>query len=223
MHRRLISVAWLVGASGCTGTGQPWLEAEIQRVVSITKPDVRLQLEVEIEGDKLRGTFQGLLVARSSPPAIRFQLLPDMGTPILDVSATPAAVMGVWHGERVQVWRGAGNDPPLSPLLLFGITLLEQHAQITRARVRSSEAGRAAEPARLHLRGSFPGVEVTAQFQGEQITALTIRRGYVAWRASMQGDRGSVDAPGFALSARVLERESADDLDESLFTLDTPR
>ncbi len=180
-----------------------------------------MQLEVEIEGDALSGTFIGVLVARAAPPAVRFQLLPDFGTAILDVVATPSEVTGTWHGDAAaQTWRGGDDDPPLSPLLLFGITLLEQHAAITRERVRGSERG---PPHKLHLRGCFPATEVVAEVKGNDVAAREIRRGYVTWRACTHGDRGTVDAPGFALRARVIEREAANDLDAGVFRLSPVR
>ena len=213
--------ACLLTLGACSSAGEPLTEAEVERLLPGNAAAVRMQLEIEIEGEALRGTFVGVLVARATPPAVRFQLLPDFGTAILDVIATPSEVTGTWHGDAVaQTWRGSSDDPPLSPLLLFGITLLEQHAAITRDRVRGSERG---PPPKLHLLGCFPATEVVAEVKGNAVAARDIRRGYVTWRACSYGDHGTVDAPGFTLRARVIEREAADDLHADVFRLSPVR
>jgi hypothetical protein len=205
----VVSWSWAVG---CTGI-EPLSADEIARRLPRAPAAVRAQLEVDVESDTLRGTFTGLLVARPSPPAVRFQLLPEMGTPILDVAATPRAIQGAWHGDAIVTWHGATTDPALSPLLLFGITLLEVHAEVTPSRVRGG-AG-----AGLAVRGCFPGVESVVAARGQDAVDCELRRGYVRWRAWRNGDAGAVDAPGFRLRARVLEREAASDLADDVFDL----
>lgn len=178
----------------------------------------RLHLEVEIESRTLSGVFDGLLVTRAAPPAVRFQLLPDLGTPILDLVATPDAITARMHGEgAARTWRGDDDDPPLAPPLLFGITLLEQHAGPNRARIVTGYAG---PPLTLDMRGCFRGTHVDGvEVEDARIVARTFHLGYVAWRTRLRGDHGVVEAPGFRLRARVLSREPADNLGDDLFTL----
>ncbi|MEZ5966474.1 MAG: hypothetical protein R3F56_21740 [Planctomycetota bacterium] len=179
----------------------------------------RIHLEVEVQSRSLSGVFDALLVTRPSPPAVRLQLLPELGAPILDLVATPTAIGAVMQGDHApRVWRGEPGDPSLAPPLLFGITLLEQHAPPAPARV---VAGYPGPPASVDLRGLFPGTAITdAVLDGDRIASRTFRLGYVTWCDRLGRDEGQVDAPGLRLRARVLSREAADDLDDRLFQLE---
>jgi hypothetical protein len=179
----------------------------------------RLHLEVDLESRWLSGVFDALVVTRSSPPAVRLQLLPDLGAPILDLVATPAAITARMHGEdAVRRWRGQDDDPPLAPPLLFAITLLEQHAALGHDRIVAAFSG---PPITLDLRGLFPGTRVVdAELQSGEVVGRTFRRGHVVWRDTLAGDHGEVTAPGFRLRARVLAREDAGDVGDDLFDLE---
>lgn len=177
----------------------------------------RLVLEVELESPHLSGLFDAVLITRASPPAVRLQLLPEMGAPILDVVAQPMVVSAYLHGGGTTTWRGQPDDPPPGLGLLFGITLLEQHTPLAPVRVRCFAA---AEPPRLTAVGLFPGTSLTdAELSGSSITARTFHYGPIAWRDRQRPDGGEVTGRGFSLRAKVREREAAPDLTDDDFVL----
>lgn len=202
-------------AGACRATLPPAALARLEFAPNVAE---RFHLEVEVESRTLSGVFDALLVTRPSPPAVRLQLLPELGAPILDLVATPAAITAVMHGDPApRVWRGAATDPPLAPPLLFGITLLEQHAPPATA---SIVAGYRGPPLTLDLDGRFPGTRIeAAEVVDGRIVARTFRLGYVAWHDRLGAEGGWVEAPGFRLHARVLGREAARDLGDDVFEL----
>src|SRR5690606_25607123 len=130
VRRVLLSFAPVAAAACSTALPESALAALLPLGPGVAE---RFVLEVEIDSPGLTGTFDGVLVTRPDPPAVRFQLLPDLGAPILDVCATPERVAGVMHGHgELQRWPAADKASAPELLLLFGITLLEQHAQVTR-------------------------------------------------------------------------------------------
>lgn len=174
-------------------------------------------LEVELSSSHLSGLFDAVLITRPSPPAVRLQLLPEMGAPILDVVAEPGAIAAYLHGAGTTTWRGQPDDPPPGLGLLFGITLLEQHTRLDAARVRCFAAG---EPPRLTLAGLFPGTSLSdAELSGSSIAARIFHYGPIAWRDRQHADGGEVTGPGFSLRAKVREREAAPDLTDADFVL----
>lgn len=209
---RWVSRALLCASAGCCTRPA---DARLRELLPPRAP-FRVQLEVEVESAGLRGLFDGVLIARPSPPAVRLQLLPDLGAPILDVAATPAQIAGTLHGEAaVRVWRGTATDPGPHPLLMFGITLLEQCAAVAPERVLCVSEG---SPPRLTLRGCFPGVAIDdARLVGGQLVGRTFTYGGARWCDDLAA--GTVDAPGVAVRARVVAIDAADDLDEAMFTI----
>lgn len=205
-----------VVAGACRATLPP---GALSRLTFAPQPAERLHLEVDLRSRTLNGVFDAFLVVRPSPPAVRLQLLPELGAPILDLVATPAAISAVMQGDHApRVWRGGRDDPPLAPPLLFGITLLEQHVPPTAARV---VAGYPGTPLTLDLHGLFPGTEIAdAVLDGDRVVGRTFHLGYAAWRDHLAADGGTVQAPSFRLRARVLSRDRADDLEDSLFELE---
>ncbi len=213
---RLARLACL-GAAACCGAVPADLAARLGAIPGASAHGERVVLEVELASPNLSGLFDAVLIARVSPPAVRVQLLPELGAPILDVVAEPGRVAAFLHGSGVAEWRGAEGDPPPALGLLFGITLLEQRARLDPARVRCWTEG---NPPRLELTGLFPGVTLTdAEFGSAGVGARTFHYGPVTWRDRLATDRGEVDGPGFSLRARVREREAADDLTDADFAL----
>ena len=205
--RRWASRALLFASAGCCTRPA---DARLRELLPPPRAPFRVQLEVEVESAGLRGLFDGVLIARPSPPAVRLQLLPDLGAPILDVVATPA------HGDAtVRVWRGAPTDPGPHPLLMFGITLLEQCAAVAPERVLCMSDG---STSRFTLRGCFPGVAIDdAHLVGGQLVGRTFTYGGARWRDDLVA--GTVDAPGVAVRTRVVAIDVADDLDDAMFTI----
>lgn len=203
-----------LGFAGCCGP----LPADLATRLTVDAPLAeRLVLEVELDSPHLSGLFDAVLITRASPPAVRLQLLPEMGAPILDVVAEPGAIAAYLHGAGTTTWRGQPDDPPLGLGLLFGITLLEQHTRLVPVRVRCFAAG---EPPRLTAVGLFPGTSLTdAELSGSSITARTFHYGPVAWHDRQRADGGEVIGPGFSLRAKVREREAAPDLTDDDFML----
>lgn len=203
-----------LGLAACCGA----LPADVAtRLAKDERGAERLVLEVELSAPHLSGLFDAVLITRASPPAVRLQLLPEMGASILDVVAQPGAIAAYLHGAGTTTWRGQPDDPPPGLGLLFGVTLLEQHTPLAPARVRCFAAG---DPPRLTAVGLFPGTHLTdAELSGSSIAARTFHYGPVAWRDRQRPDGGEVIGPGFSLRAKVREREAAPDLTDDDFVL----
>jgi len=216
VRRVLLSFAPVAAAACSTALPESDLAALLPLGPGVAE---RFVLEVEIDSPGLTGTFDGVLVTRPDPPAVRFQLLPDLGAPILDVCATPEGVAGVMHGHgELQRWPAADKASAPELLLLFGITLLEQHAQVTRERVLAASAG---TPVHLRLRGVYPGTTVEkAEVAGRSVRGRCYRYGAASWRDHLDSDVGTVEGPRFRLRARVIAREAAGDLADDVFHLD---
>lgn len=216
MTRKLGRALAALGALACGSCCSAPEPAALRSLLAAPGAPFRLQLEVEVESEGLRGLFDGVLIARPSPPAVRLQLLPDLGAPILDVAASPDKIAGTMHGDASpRVWRGAPDDPPMHPLLLFGITLLEQCAAVAPERVLCATGGVAP---RLDLRGLFPGVSIEA---ARLVAGQIVGRSFVYAGARWSDDLGvgAVDAPAVRVRARVVARDPADDLDPAVFDL----
>ena len=215
----MVRLGWLpsllgLGLGACCGALPPDLAT---RLTADAPGAERLILEVELSSPHLSGLFDAVLITRAAPPAVRLQLLPEMGAPILDVVAEPGAIAAYLHGAGTTTWRGQPDDPPPGLGLLFGITLLEQHTPLAPARVRCFAVG---EPPRLTVVGLFPGTSLTeAELSGSSIAARTFHYGPVAWRDRQRADGGEVTGPGFSLRAKVREREAAPDLTDADFVL----
>ncbi len=169
-------------------------------------PYARATAVADIDGEKLSGTFDVLLLARTGPrPLVRLQLLPDLGGKALDLVASPDRLSGRFPhtGEAVD-WR-LPEDARAHPLLFIAITLLERFAPVTEDRVLGARDGE------LELAPVVEGASVRR-------TREETRLAWGAWiRWTRRGEE--VLAPGFHLRLRDVKVEALGALDEGLLRL----
>lgn len=200
--------AWaLLALAGC-GLPAP-TERDVQLVRQLPPPPgpyVRVKAVADLDGERLAGSFDVLLVARTGPrPRIRLQLLPDLGGKALDLVASPDHLSGVFPATGESIEWSLPDDAKAHPLLFIAITLLERFAPVTEDR----------------LIGAADGVwELTPVVEGASVrrTSSEWRFGWGAWVRWTARDH-DVFAKGFQLKLRDVKIETLGALDEGLFRL----
>jgi hypothetical protein len=196
--------AWalLLVAAGCRLP--PPAPADLEFVRQIPPPPgpyARVTAVADLESEKLSGTFDVLLLAKTGP---RLQLLPDLGGKAVDLAAGPDRLSGrLPHtGESIE-WT-LPEDARAHPLLFMAITLLERFAPIREERVSGARDGE------LDLRPVVNGASVRWR-DGEW------RLGWGVARWTRRAEE--VVAPGFQLKLRNVKVEALATLDEGLLRL----
>jgi hypothetical protein len=200
--------AWvLLALAGC-GLPAPGPDdlARVRRIPPPPGPYVRATAVADIDGEKLSGTFDVLLLARTGPrPLVRLQLLPDLGGKALDLVASPDRLRGRFPHTGEEVDWALPDDAKAHPLLFIAITLLERFAPVTEDR----------------LIGAGPDVwELAPVVEGSSVRRAPEgwRFGWGPWARWTRTAEGVV-AEGFRLKLRDLKIEPLGVLDESLLKL----
>lgn len=198
----------LVGlaTSACTTWHAP-SEAELARIRAGHRPTtdvLSITSEVTIDSERLRGTFEGVLV---SDPAgrIRVQLFPDLGGKILDLVADEDAIVGSIPQAEIRV---EGNpregNLPRHLLTFFAITLLEAAVPLHPDRVVDVRTEGAHLWVRVRPRVAGSEVEIAIDAEG-RVIAREYRFRHVGW-CERPGSVTEVVGAGFRLVARERER-----------------
>lgn len=185
-------------------------------------PYARVTAVADIEGDKLSGTFDVLVLARTGPrPLVRLQLLPDLGGKALDLVASPDHLSGRFPhtGEAVD-WT-LPDEAKAHPLLFIAVTLLERFAPITEDRLEGAIAISG------HVRDDGPVRTIMKLTPVVDGSSSELAAGAVKWERVLGWGRGvswtvrehEVLAPGFHLRLRDVKIEALGALDESLLKL----
>lgn len=199
--------AWaLLALAGCGLPAPTARDLELVRQMPPPPgPYVRAKAVADIDGERMSGTFDVLLLARTGPrPLVRLQLLPDLGGKALDLAASPDHLRGRFPHSGEEVDWALPDDAKAHPLLFIAITLLERFAPITEDR----------------LIGAADGVwELAPVVEGTSVlhTPEGWRFGWGLARWTRRAEE--VVAPGFRLRLRDLKIEPLGSLDESLLKL----
>lgn len=184
--------------AGCAGWAEPTAEDRARlRDRTLLPRYLRSTTRVVIESPWISGSFAAVLVGRiGEDPAVRLQLLPDLGGKALDLLARPDRVRGSFPhaGESVD-WRLPGDAKP-HPLLFIAITLLEEFGPPPAGRVTGVRDGA------CRLRPVVPGTRVEMRSEEGSGEVLTFSWGGATW--TYAGGR-VVEAPG--LRIRVSGRD----------------
>jgi hypothetical protein len=187
---------------------------------------VRVRAIADIDGEKLAGTFDVLLLARTGPrPLVRLQLLPDLGGKALDLVASPDHLRGRFPHTGEEIDWSLPDDAKAHPLLFIAITLLERFAPVTEDRLQGAETvtGTAANAEAVHR-----AFELTPIVEGSHVWIAgplwDVDQPYETrfrWGAGIwwQAKEHEVRAKGFHLKLRDVKVEALGALDESLLKL----
>jgi hypothetical protein len=181
-------------------------------------PYVRAKAVADIEGEKLSGTFDVLLLARTGPrPLLRLQLLPDLGGKALDLVASPDHLRGRFPHTGEEIDWNLPEDAKAHPLLFIAITLLEQFAPVTEDRVIG--AGQTSTWAVLELSPLVEGAGVELIGRPWEFPNTFGRRFSWGWGVLWKAREHEVTAPGFHLKLRDVKIETLASIDEGLLRL----
>ena len=164
MPRLLIVVVLL---AGCQGLGEPPHEL-LDRLEVVAPPGVRRLARVRIESTWFSGEFKAIVIERSgSDPAVRLQLLPDVGGKVLDLVARPEAVVASWP-HRGEVLR---EREALTGFL--AVTLMETATAIDWSRIRSGR--REPDSFLVELEPASRGLDLTVRAELDAEGVLKVR------------------------------------------------
>ncbi len=151
---------------------------------------------VTLDSEGFSGVFEALWIVRGGDdPAVRLQLLPEIGGVVLDVAATGAGFQGILPQAEIELAHTVGAGAAPRHLLAFlAVSLLENAVAPDPGRV---EGVRAAGPrgdgprsqARWHaqMEPRMPGAEVIAHLDAD---AALVGRSY-RWRGVRWYEEGS--------------------------------
>ncbi len=219
MRRLLPALAALF--AGCQGYSEPTpgVLARVRWMDPLKGPALRLTVEIDIEGSKLAGRFDGVIVARTGPsPVLRAQCFPDLGPKAIDLVARRDRIRGILgpEGERVDAAMPLVGMP--HPLLLMGLSLLEHVAPVTEDRVLGvRDEG---DLTWLSLRPVVEGSHSAAALDGMN---RVVRRSYswvygIRWEEDLDPGRNlTIRAPNFIMRVRIRESQVLAAVPDSTF------
>jgi hypothetical protein len=147
MSRRVLVVwglACCAWTPACRSFGEvpPELIAVLEARAAEPQPEAqRKEATVEIDSAWMVGRFHGVVVSRRGErPAFRAQLLPEVGTKVLDVIVTPELVHGSapQAGLEVQHARAEGFRLKRSLMAFLAASVAEELSPLSALRVRGS-------------------------------------------------------------------------------------
>jgi len=220
--RRINAAAAFILLAGCglPAPGERHFEF-VRHLPPPPGPYARVTAVADIEGEKLSGTFDLLLLARTGPrPLVRLQLLPDLGGKALDLVASPDHLRGRFPHTGEEIDWTLPDDARTHPLLFIAITLLEHFAPITEDRLEGAIAVSG------HVQGDGPvrtTLELTPVVPGSR---SELAAGAVKWERTLGWGRvgwtvreHEILAKGFHLKLRDVKIEALASIDEGLLRL----
>lgn len=153
-------LAPLLLLAGCAGWADPTAE-DLRRLGDADRRPayVRGKAVVDVSSPWFTGQFTTALVARTGgDPAVRLQLIPDLGGKAVDLFMSPTRLRGRFPhtGEELD-WALPEQARP-HPLLFIGITVLEEFASVVPRVVGAQEEKLVLR--RYLVRGLVPPTEV---------------------------------------------------------------
>ena len=129
-----IAVLSLIAISACRGFGPvpPDLSARLD--ARALPSHGTGESTVEIDSNRLAGSFRALIAWRSDPPSARLQLWPDLGDKVFDCASSG-------HFWVAQSNRHAWEESERHPFRFFAMTILERATPLTSHRVLGARRG----------------------------------------------------------------------------------
>jgi len=186
--RRALVLGLALAAFGasCRSFGPlPSTLAEVlpQTVTKAETAERRIAL-IDLDSTHVSGRFTAVVVVRHGErPALRAQVIPEVGGKLLDLVVTPERVRGYFPhaGPALDFERSSGRTPPRGLLSFLAASLVEEATPI------SSERALGARPCdegwELQLRSALEGVRVIARLDARgRLLERRYSLGGVGWR-----------------------------------------
>ncbi len=215
----LVGWAW-----GCRGLSEPGPEIQRQvRELSVPDGAVRRRASVELEASGLFGNYVGAAVLRAGEePAARLQLLPNVGSKLLDLAVNGDRISGYFPAAGVRVDHGRANGtPPRHVLVFLAASLLEQVVPLegrVLGVILEDEDGVV-----LRAEGALEGVALRVRLDGQgRVAERRYRLRHVSWTETVEGDRRAFRGRGFGWTMTDIEETGISDPGDALFQLELP-
>jgi hypothetical protein len=224
VRRPLASLLAILAAACRTfGPVPPDLEAVLPAAsVARTDGERRVAL-VDLDTKHVTGRFTAVVVVRyGDRPAVRAQVIPEIGGKLLDLVVSPDRVRGYFPQAEpaIDYARSSTSAPPIGLLSFLAASLLEEATPITRSRICG--ARRIEDGWELELRGALEGVRVVARCDAEgRILGRAYSLGGVGWRERFEPVH-VFESRGFRWTIVEERRESIPAPPDALFELAGP-
>lgn len=198
MLRLCVVQALLVLAAGCAGFVPPRAETLAALAPMPLAALVPGRFELELEAPGLTGTFDAVTAVAGE--VVRLQLFPDVGGKLLDVQASPVAVIADVAGHRYEAAAPLDTARPHVALVL-AVAVAELAAPLGPDRVLGERA--VAGGVELRLRPALGAGEVLAAVGSDAaISALRVRLGGVQFLLYADGRLVGSGFSGRLIAAR---------------------
>lgn len=215
----LVGWAW-----GCRGLSEPGPEVQRQvRELSVPDGSVRRRANVELEASGLLGKYVGAAVLRAGEePAARLQLLPNVGSKLLDLAVNGDRISGYFPAAGVRVDHArSGGAPPRHVLSFLAASLLEQVVPLegrVLGVIREDEGG-----ALLRAEGALEGVALRVRLDGQgRVVERRYKLRQVSWTETIEGGSRAFRGRGFAWTMTDIEEAGIPAPPDALFQLELP-
>ncbi|MCA8958881.1 MAG: hypothetical protein KDC38_00145 [Planctomycetes bacterium] len=189
---------------------------------------VRCEARVTIRSDALNGEFRALLVANHAlDPRVRLQLYPDLGSKLLDLSASTQRIVGFLADGKTRIDVRSDDSAPRHFLTFLALTLLARYAMIPPDRVRLVAHGTSSS---IDVADAgWPGHDTATAWDGwtdDRRYEWSERRHFyrhVEWSETRDGERRTrIEAPGLEITIEVVDHETEELLPPAIFDLVLP-
>lgn len=216
-----VLVGWAAGCRGLAEAG-PEVLAQV-RALDVVEDAVRRRASVELEASGLLGTYTGAVVLRAGErPAARLQLLPSVGSKLLDLAVDDERISGYFPaaGVRVDHLRADGA-PPRHVLSFLAASLLEQVVPLE-GRVLGV-LRKSAEGTELSATGALEGVRLRVRLDPDgRVVGRTYRLRRVTWTETLAANGRSFRGRGFGWTMTGVEEDAIPFPADTLFRLELP-
>jgi hypothetical protein len=224
---RPLFAAFLLMGVACSGFSPPTPEIFGQLRLSPPKHPgtTRYRIHMSVDSPWLAGEFDGVVLAHEgSSPMARAQLFGDLGPKMFDLVARPDRIAGYFPSTREGVDCALPGEAAPHPLLFFGVSLLEDFADISEDRVIGvREDG---EGWWLNLKPVVPGLHSEAR---QAKDGRTIERRFhwmygLSWGERREGrDACTITASGLVIKVHVLGVEHLKTPPDHAYDLSLPQ
>lgn len=202
--------------AGCAGWAEPTKQDlfplgmfEAEGFIQERIPYIRGRAVVDVGSPWFAGRFTAALVARTgTDPAVRLQLLPDLGGKAVDLFVSPTRLRGRFPHTGEEIDWALPGDARAHPLLFIGLTILEEFAS---AQGRVTGYRQAGESHVYRIRGLVPPADVELTVNPTGISSpLYFSERRFAWKGGTWTlHRTGVDAPRTQVRLSDVRLESA--------------
>lgn len=213
----LLAVVLLAPAWGCACAIE-LSRAEISAVVARwpAAPVPRRTLAtIQMLSVPFTGEFQGVLIQRPQPVAVRMQLFPDLGGKALDLAASATEQHGIL--PMMDTSHSYPDGPEDRLLGMFAATALEIASPLDAQRIQCCTRTGTADDVRLELAPRFGLSSCEVELRGTT-RLYQLRRSGVRWTARVTAEGNlQITGRGFRMTCTVDESEDLEDVADAVF------